>query len=181
MGRDDESLPKSCMLGVDILIFVTLGTQDKQFTRLLRAVQEQIDQGNLKKEDKIIVQAGSTKFQSNDMQIFQYISIKQFEKYVDQADLIICHAGVGTILTALNKGKKVIAAARLKKYGEHVNDHQLQILNNFSKAGYILALKKFQDLNLLLEQAKDFQPQKFESNHQYFIGQLEKKIKQLCT
>ena len=62
-----------------------------------------------------------------------------------------------------------------------MNDHQLQILNNFSKAGYILALKKFQDLNLLLEQAKDFQPQKFESNHQYFIGQLEKQIKELCT
>ena len=50
------------------MILITLGTQDKQFTRLLNVVQNEIDKGNIK--DKVIVQAGHTKFESNDMEIF---------------------------------------------------------------------------------------------------------------
>ena len=164
------------MLGVAILIFVTLGTQDKQFTRLLEAIQKQIDNGNIKKDEKIIVQAGSTKFKSKNMEIKNYMGIKQFEKLIEEADLIISHAGVGTILTALNKNKKIIAAARLKEYGEHVNDHQLQILENFSKAGYLMALEDFDKLDILLEKAKEFKPAKFKSNKEYFIKQLEHQI-----
>ena len=113
------------------MIFVILGTQDKKFPRLLEAVQKAIDEKKISKKEKIIVQAGSTKFESSNMQIIDYMPGEQFEEYIEKADIIICHAGVGTILTALEKGKKVIAAARLKEYGEHVNDHQLQILENF--------------------------------------------------
>ena len=164
------------MLGVAILIFVTLGTQDKAFPRLLEAIQKQIDNGNIKKEEKIIVQAGCTKFKSKNMEIKHYMSIKKFEQLVDEADLIISHAGVGTILTALKKNKKIIAAARLKEYGEHVNDHQLQILENFSEAGYLLALKDFDKLDVLLKKVDDFIPAEFKSNKEYFIEQLEHQI-----
>ena len=164
------------MLGVVILIFVTLGTQDKPFPRLLEAVQKQIDNGNITREEKIIVQAGCTKFKSKDMEIKHYMSIKKFEQLIDEADLIISHAGVGTILTALNKNKKIIAAARLKEYGEHVNDHQLQILENFRDEGYLLALEDFETLNVVLKEVKDFKPAKFKSNKEYFISQLEHQI-----
>lgn len=157
------------------MIFVILGTQDKKFSRLLEAIQKQIDNGNIS-EEKIIVQAGATKFKSNKMEIKDYIGVKEFENLIDDSDLIICHAGVGTILTALKKGKKIIAAARLKKYGEHVNDHQLQILDNFSNAGYILALDDFDKLDLLLKQAENFKPAKFKSNKKYFVEQLEREI-----
>lgn len=158
------------------MIFVTLGTQDKKFPRLLEAVQNQIDKGNISKQEKIIVQAGSTEFKSNDMEVINYMGIKKFEELVEKADLIISHAGVGSILTALNKNKKIIAAARLKEYGEHVNDHQLQILENFSKEGYLLALENFDELDVVLEKVKEFKPEKFKSNKEYFIKQLEKQI-----
>lgn len=164
------------MLGVAILIFVTLGTQDKEFPRLLEAIQKQIDNGNISKDEKIIVQAGSTKFKSKNMEIKHYMSLKKFEELIEKADLIISHAGVGSILTALNKNKKIIAGARLKKYGEHVNDHQLQILENFSKEGYLLALENFDELDVLLEKSKDFKPAKFKSNKEYFINELEHQI-----
>ena len=104
------------MLGVAILIFVILGTQDKEFPRLLEAVQKQINLGNIKKDERVVVQSGSTKFASEDMDIKDYIGVRKFEQLINEADLIICHAGVGTILTALKKNKKIIAAARLKKY-----------------------------------------------------------------
>lgn len=158
------------------MIFVILGTQDKKFPRLLEAIQKQIEKGKIDKKEEIIVQAGSTKYQSKDMKILDYMPIDEFEACIEKASLIICHAGVGTILTALKKGKKIIAAARLKQYGEHVNDHQLQILENFSKKGYILPLEKFEKLDLVLEQAKTFTPAEFKSNKKYFLQQLEKKI-----
>ncbi len=160
------------------MIFVILGTQDKKFTRLLETIQKKIDEGKISKKEKIIVQAGSTKFASKDMEIIDYMAIEQFEEYIEKADLIICHAGVGTILTALQKDKKIIAAARLKKYGEHVNDHQLQILETFSKRGYILALEDFDKIDKLIEYAKNFEPAKFKSNKKFFLEQLEKEIDQ---
>ena len=146
------------------MIFVILGTQDKKFPRLLEAVQKAIDEKKISKKEKIIVQAGSTKFESSNMQIIDYMPVEQFEEYIEKADIIICHAGVGTILTALEKGKKVIAAARLKEYGEHVNDHQLQILENFDK------------LDEAIKQAKELEAKPIKSNKQYFIKQLEKEI-----
>lgn len=157
------------------MIFVILGTQDKKFPRLLDAIQKQIDDGKIDKEE-IIVQAGSTKYESKNMKILDYMAIDEFEECIEKASLIICHAGVGTILTALKKGKKIIAAARLKQYGEHVNDHQLQILENFSKKKYILALENFEKLDVVLEQTKNFTPAEFKSNKKYFLQQLEKEI-----
>ena len=158
------------------MIFVILGTQDKKFSRLLDAIQNQIDLGHINKKEKIIVQAGSTKYKSKDMEIKDYIGVDEFEELIEQADLIICHAGVGTILTALKKGKKIIAAARLKEYGEHVNDHQLQILENFSNKGYLLSLDDFDKLDLVIKQSENFTPANFKSNKNFFIKQLEMEI-----
>ena len=158
------------------MILVVLGTQDKKFPRLLEAVQKQIDLGNISKNEKIIVQAGSTKFRSKDMEIYDYLDVEEFEQLIEKANFIICHAGVGTILTALSKNKKIIAAARLKKYAEHVNDHQVQILENFKKAGYILALEDFDKLDLLIKEIKDFIPAELKSNKKYFLKQLEIEI-----
>ena len=158
------------------MIFVILGTQDKKFPRLLDALQNKIDEGKISKKEEIIVQAGSTKYESKNMKIIDYMSVRKFEECIDKADLIICHAGVGTILTALKKGKKIIAAARLRQYREHVNDHQLQILDNFTAEGYILALEDFDKIDLLIKQARNFTPAKFKSNKRYFLTQLEKEI-----
>ena len=158
------------------MIFVILGTQDKKFPRLLEAIQKKIDEGKIDEKEEIIVQAGSTKFESKNMKIIDYMSVKDFEDLIDKADIIICHAGVGTILTALKKGKKIIAAARLKMYYEHVNDHQLQILENFSQKGYIIPLEDFSKIGEVLKKAETFKPQPFKSNKKYFLRQLEKEI-----
>lgn len=155
------------------MILVTLGTQDKSFIRLLEAIQKQINLGNIK--ERVVVQAGYTKFDSKDMEIFDLIPMEDFDKLIAECDLLITHGGVGSIIAGLNKGKKVIAAARLKKYKEHVNDHQLQIIDSFSKKGYILKLEDFDNLNELLKEAVKFKPNKYESNADNF----RKKIVEL--
>ena len=162
------------MLGVDILIFVTLGTQDKSFKRLLDAIQKQIDLGNIK--DKVIVQAGFTKYESKDMEIFDLVNRDEFDKYMNDCDLLITHGGVGSIVGGLTHGKKVIAAARLKEYKEHTNDHQVQIIDVFSKDGYILKLDDFDKLDEVLKKAKKFKPKRFISNTDKFIDNLKNYI-----
>lgn len=157
------------------MILITLGTQDKKFYRLLEAVQKQIDNYVIKEE--VIVQAGSSSdFKSDDMKIFDLIPMDQYDKLIEKCDILITHGGVGTIITGLKNNKKVIAAARLQKYREHVNDHQLQIIENFTNSGYILSLDNFDDLDKVIEKAKNFKPKKYKSNTKKFMNLIEDKI-----
>lgn len=153
------------------MILITLGTQDKEFKRLLDMIQEQIDKKNIK--DKVVVQAGHTKYESIDMEIFDLIDRQKFSKLISECDILITHGGVGSIINGLKNNKKVIVAPRLSKYDEHMNDHQLQITANFSKAGYILPLYENDDLGKVLEKADKFKPKKFVSNTNNMVKLIE--------
>lgn len=156
------------------MILVTLGTQDKKFTRLLEAVQKQIDLGIIK--ERIVVQAGCTDFKSKDMEIFDLIPMEDFDKLIKECDILITHGGVGSIITGLKNNKKVIAAARLSEFKEHTNDHQLQIIENFSNAGYILSLDNFDELGDIIKNIKNFKPKKYKSNTDNFNKLIKEKI-----
>ena len=156
------------------MILVTLGTQDKSFNRLLDAIQKEIDNGNIK--DKIVVQAGTTKYVSKDMEIFDLIDRDKFNELMSECDLLITHGGVGSILTGLKNNKKVIAVPRLAKYNEHINDHQKQIIEKFSEAGYILGVENLEKLSDTLKKVKTFKPKKYISNTDNMIKIIENYI-----
>lgn len=156
------------------MILVTLGTQDKPFVRLLDIIQKQIDLGNI--NDKVVVQAGCTLYKSFDMEIMDLIDRDKFQELISKCDLLITHGGVGSIITGLKYNKKVIAVPRLEKYKEHVNDHQLEIVEKFSDASYILALYENDDLSKVLNKVKEFKPNKYKSNTQNMIKLIEKYI-----
>lgn len=159
------------------MIFVTLGTNDESFERLLKALDKEIEKGTIK--EKVIVQAGCTKYESPNMEILDLVPQEKFEQLVSECSLLITHGGVGSILTGINKGKKVIAVPRLAKYKEHGNDHQLQIVENFSERKYILAVKDLNRLGKTIEKAKNFKPQKFVSNTNNIINMIENYIDKL--
>ena len=144
------------------MILVTLGTQDKSFDRLLKAVDKEIKNGNIK--DEVIVQAGYTKYKSDNMKIFDYVSEEDFKEYIDKCDLMITHSGVGTILNAMEKNKKIIVIPRLSKYKEHNNDHQIEIAEEFEKEGYVIYLKNMKDLGETLKNINEFKPRQLEHN-----------------
>lgn len=156
------------------MILVTLGTQDKPFTRLLDAIQREIDNGNIK--DKVVVQAGCTKYDTKDMEIFDLIPLEDFDKLMGECDLLITHGGVGSIITGLKKDKKVIAVPRLAKYGEHINDHQKQIIEKFDEAGNIIGVSDLDNLSKYLKMVKKFKPKKYKSNTNNMIKLVEKLI-----
>ncbi len=158
------------------MILVTLGTQDKDFSRLLKAIDREIKKGNIK--EKVIVQAGYTKYYSDNMEIFDLIEPEKLHNLVKKCSLLITHGGVGSILDGIKNGKKVIAASRLKKYKEHTNDHQKQIVKKFAEEGYILELRDMQKLDKMLEKVKNFKPKKFKSNTSHFIKGIDNYIKE---
>lgn len=159
------------------MILILLGTQDKPFTRLLKAVDKAINDGFI--TEQVIAQVGFTKYSSKNIKTFDLIPKDEYEKIISEANLIITHAGVGSILTGLKKDKVVIAAARLKEYGEHTNNHQQEILNEFYKKGHILKLDKFDELPKILKKAKTFKPKKYTSNNEKFIKMIEDYINNL--
>ena len=156
------------------MILVTLGTQDKTFPRLLDAIQKQIDKGNIK--DKVVVQAGTTKYESNNMEIFDLIDREKFADLIKECDLLITHGGVGSIITGLKNNKKIIAAPRLEKYKEHTNDHQIQIIEKFTQSGFILPLYDFDKLDEVLKAINKFKPKQYKSNTNNMINLIENYI-----
>lgn len=155
---------------MDILIFITVGSQ-LTFDRLLKAVDKEIEAGNIK--DQVIVQGGKTKFKSKNMKIIKFLELDEFDKYIKDADLIISHGGVGSIIDALKYNKTVIATPRLKKYKEALNDHQIQIIENFGIEGYIIPLLDLTELNLAIEKVKTFKPKKYKSNTSNMVKLIE--------
>lgn len=156
------------------MILVTLGTQDKTFVRLLDEIDMLINKGII--QDKVIVQAGFTKYSSDNMEIFDLIPQDEFNNLMSKADLVITHGGVGNIISALEKNKKVIAVPRLAKYGEHINDHQTQIIAKFNDLGYIIGLQDVDELDRAIKEVKKFKPQKFVHDNSKMLSLVSKLI-----
>lgn len=156
------------------MIFVILGTQDKQFKRILQALEREIKKGNIK--ERIVVQAGCTQFKSKNMEIYDYLDMKQFNLFIKESDYVITHGGVGSILDSIKKNKKVLVVPRTKEYDEHENDHQIQITEQFTKMGYILSCTNTKNLMDYIEELKSFEPKKFKSNNKKMIKNIEKYI-----
>ena len=141
------------------MILVLLGTQNNDFHRLLDEIERNINLGNI--DEEVIVQAGFTKYKSNEMKIFNMMPQAELNELVKKADLIITHAGVGSIEMSLKNNKKVITVPRLKKYGEHVNDHQKDIEGEFIKRGWIIGINDVSELGIALKKVGNFIPKKY--------------------
>ncbi len=119
------------------MIFVTLGSQKFQFDRLLRAVDELVQKGII--SDEVFAQTGYSVYKPEHYDYKQFLSRDEFSDIMDRADTVITHGGTGAIIGAVKKGKKVIAVPRLKEYGEHVDNHQMQLVEQFDEMGIIAA------------------------------------------
>lgn len=111
------------------MIFITLGSQKFQFNRLLKAVDELIGDGVI--TEPVFAQIGNSDYIPVNYEYKKFLDRDEFARKQEECDIVITHGGTGAIIGAVRKGKKVIAVPRLAKYGEHVDDHQLQLLKQF--------------------------------------------------
>lgn len=156
------------------MIVILLGTQNYSFHRLLQEVQRCIDAGIINQE--VVVQAGSTKFSSKQMKLFTLIQQDKLTELMKEADIIITHGGVGSIVNGVKLHKKVIAVPRLQKYGEVTNDHQIQIIETFSKEGFIIGLHDVSELENALKNIEFFEPKTLKSNTQNIMNIISEFI-----
>lgn len=118
------------------MIFVTLGTQAMDFTRCLKMLDEMIEHYGITEE--VVVQIGNSNYESKNFKVLSFLPEETFNKYIEEASVVITHAGSGAIFNAIKKGKKTIVVARLKKYHEMVDDHQTELTRKLSEEGYII-------------------------------------------
>lgn len=155
------------------MILVTVGTQDKSFKRLINEIDKLVNQKIIK--DEVIMQTGYTEYKGN-INHFAFTSEDELNELVKKCDILITHAGVGSIFKGLEYGKKVIAVPRLKKYREHINNHQLDISNNFLNMGYIKVVDDINDLGKTIKNINRFNPRKLEIDNQELISTVEEYI-----
>ena len=156
------------------MILVMLGTQNNSFHRLLEEIDKLIKENMIKEE--VIVQAGYTKYETNNMKIIDLMPKEELEELQNKADLIITHGGVGSIISSLEKGKKVIAIPRLSKYGEHVDDHQIQLIKEFEEMNFIEPVYEIDELGNAIRESKEKNYNVYVSNTDKIIEDIEKFI-----
>ena len=154
------------------MIFVTLGSQKFQFNRLLKAVDE------LDTEEEIFAQIGYSDYKPQHYKYKEFLDREEFAAWEEKADIVITHGGTGAIIGAVKKGKKVIAVPRLAKYGEHVDDHQTQLIKQFKDLNLIYACVDG-DLQKALEVVKNTTYNEYKSNTDKIIKSLEEFIEGL--
>ena len=154
------------------MIFVTLGSQKFQFNRLLKAVDE------LDTDEEIFAQIGYSDYKPKNYKYKEFLDREEFATWEEKADIVITHGGTGAIIGAVKKGKKVIAVPRLAKYGEHVDDHQIQLIKQFKNLNLIYACVDG-DLQKALEVVKNTTYNEYKSNTETIIKSLEEFINEL--
>lgn len=118
------------------MIFVTVGSRGYPFDRLFKKLDELYEEGILAEE--MFAQVGTSTYKPKHYEYKDYITPEEFIERINGADIVVSHGASGSIMKALNAGKKVITVTRLEKYGEHINDHQIQNNEAFSTNGYTL-------------------------------------------
>lgn len=149
------------------MIFVIVGgVVEFDFSRILKTLDEIVGENIIDSND-IVAQIGHSKYVPTNYRNFRFVDGDEFQKYIDDSDLIITHGGVGTLISAMKKHKKIISFPRLAKYNEHLDDHQLEFTTILKNDGYIKMATDKMELIKVLNEVKNFEPKEFVSDNSY--------------
>ena len=144
------------------MILVTVGSQKFQFNRLLKKIDELIEQKIIK--EPVFAQIGVSDYKPKHYEYADFLPQEELNKKIAECEMLITHAGTGVIINALKRSKKVIATPRLAKYGEHVDDHQIQLIAQFNELNFIEPCYEIEDLEKIIKDVKNKKYKKYESN-----------------
>ena len=129
--------------------FVTVGNAQQPFDRLLMEVARAL--GSL--PEPVVVQCGHTRFSSDACEVVDFLNPAAYQAQIQRAQLLIMHAGAGSVLHALKAGRFPILVPRLHRHGEHVNDHQVAFARQLEQAGRALVVEDIAQLRSVVAQA----------------------------
>jgi len=144
------------------MIFVITGTHSQQFNRLLKEVDNLVESKAIK--EKVIMQIGYSDYLPKNAEWFKFVDYKKMLNLMEKASLIITHGGIGSVMVSLKLNKKTIVVPRLKKFLEHTNNHQLEIVKELSRQRKIVAVYNINELRSALTNIYSFMPKKSEKS-----------------
>ncbi|MCX5720874.1 MAG: glycosyltransferase [Nitrospirae bacterium] len=136
------------------MIFVAVGNGSQGFLRLLNAV-EMLAGNGLLASDQVCIQGGNNpSFVPKFCKKYDFLSMDQFAKFIRDADLIIAHAGAGTLFHVLQARKVPVVMPRRRQYGELVDDHQVELLQALALEGRVVPAYEPEDLPAAITEAR---------------------------
>lgn len=163
------------------MIFVTVGTHEQPFDRLLKCIDKMVEDEIIK--EKVIVQKGYTDYEPKHCKSYKLIGYEEMQEYIANARIVVTHGGPASFLAPLSIGKIPIVVPRQHKYNEHVNDHQLEFAREVAKRMKNIIVAENEEE--ITEAVVDYNKKVMElsggidSNNRKFNMELEKEIEKL--
>lgn len=178
MGRAEEILPKGYKFGRNIMIFVTVGTHEQPFNRLIKEIDYLKEKEII--TDEVVMQIGYTSYIPQFCDDYRtLIGYDEMEYYVKKSDIIITHGGPGSILLCLKNNKKPIVVPRQAIFGEHVDNHQVLFSERMENMKKVITVNNIKKLKNVILEYKMGNKISFTSNTSKFVKEFEKQVMEL--
>ncbi len=138
------------------MIFLTVGTWRNGYDRLVKAVDDLAATGIVR--EQVIAQVGHGTYAPRHIQVIDFCSQDEFRRLILESNIVVSHAGMGTIAEAIKNGKTIVVLPRRCALGEADSDHQSDTAAQLELEGKILVAHDETELPAKLEQARDFVP-----------------------
>lgn len=155
------------------LLFATVGAI-LPFDRLVNMVAELKARGSIPED--VVLQTGVGGVQPAGMECHETLSFDEMQGQLSQADIVVCHGGTGSLITALRQGCRIVAVPRLFSKGEVYDDHQAEICRAFEERGLIAVANTTDELAAALKAVRERPPVSATSDPQELIAYLQTLI-----
>ncbi|HET6892678.1 MAG TPA: glycosyltransferase [Pyrinomonadaceae bacterium] len=160
-------------------MLVTVGNATQGFVRLLKAVDAAAGNGVFG-EETVFIQAGNTSnFVAAHCRQQDFLEMKQFEMLLRDATLVICHGGTGTLINVLQAGKVPVVMPRQRRYSEHVDDHQVELVDALAEEGRIVRVLEPKDLEDGIRTARAMLEERHATKNTRVLELITKDIEEL--
>lgn len=161
------------------MIFVTVGTHEQQFNRLV----EYMDQWATKHDEEVIIQTGCSTYEPKRAKWSKLFPYQKMVEMVEQARIVITHGGPSSFFMPLQIEKMPIVVPRMKKYNEHVNDHQVKFCRQVeARLGTMVVVEDIEMLGCIIENYDDVKREregKNPSNNKQFCYELGSIVEEM--
>ena len=163
------------------MIFVTVGTHEQPFNRLIRYIDKRKEKGLIREE--VIIQTGYSTYEPRYCRFSKLFPYSEMCRFVKEARIVITHGGPSSFIMPLQEGKIPIVVPRQKRYGEHVNNHQLEFCRAIEeRSGNIIVVEEVRELKraiLRYDKIVAEMPSSIKSHNDIFNEEFEKVINEL--
>lgn len=161
------------------MIFVTVGTHEQPFNRLV----EYMDKWAMKNDEKVVIQTGFSTYEPKNCEWSKLYPYQEIIRKVEKARIIITHGGPSSFIMPIQMGKVPIVVPRRKAFNEHVNDHQVNFSRAVSKRQKnIIVIEDIENLGDIIDKYDEIvriTKNGLQSNNKKFCSEFEKIVREI--